>query len=225
MTVEVVVREAAVVDDPSLLDLLDEGERARAGRKRRPAPFVAAHAVARMLLGDLTGEDPAGLTFVRRCTSCGAQTHGKPSLVGDHPWRFSLSYTGGTVVVAAGRDHEVGVDVEEVAEADFADFDRVTLAPDESGHLAGLTGIDLLDGRARTWARKEAVLKATGHGLVVDPTEIVVTAPAEPPALVDWLSESEAPDRVAIADVMLESEAHRAAVAVIGTDAVVVQRG
>ncbi|GAB3114505.1 hypothetical protein GCM10027055_20660 [Janibacter alkaliphilus] len=224
MPVEVVVREAAVVEDPALLDVLDEAERARAARKRRPTPFVTAHAVSRRLLGDLVGADPRSLTFVRRCTTCGSESHGKPSLV-DSPWGFSLSYTGGLVVVAAALNHGVGVDVEELDEADFADFDRVTLAAPESAHLAGLTGEALLEARARTWARKESILKATGHGLVVDPTEVVVSAPGEAPALRDWLSESTPPAQLALADVPLDSPSHRAAVSVVGAAEVTVRRG
>lgn len=228
MSVQVVVREAAVVGDrslESLLDLLDDGERARAGKKRRPAPFVTAHAVARELLGELTGRDPRELAFVRRCTTCGADAHGKPSLVGDDPWCFSLSYTTDLVLVAATHGREIGVDIEELDEADFDDFERVTLAAPERPALATLTGAELLDARARIWARKEAILKATGHGLVVDPTEVVVTGPAEPPALVAWQATSAAPDQVALAEVTLRSADHRAAVAVIGADVLDIRAG
>lgn len=225
MPVRVVVREAEVVDDPRRRHLLDDAERDRADRKRRPAPFVTAHAIARELLGELTGSDPRSLRFERRCTTCGSRAHGKPSLVHEAPWRFSLSYTGDLAVAAVTRDHEIGVDIEGLDEAAFDDFDRVTLAETEGDHLAGLTGERLLDARARVWARKEAVLKATGHGLVVDPTEVVVSAPSDPPRLLDWLSVSDAPPEVAMADLPLESSAHRAAVAVIGADELLVEEG
>lgn len=226
MSVRVIVREAAVVGDASLdelLAVLDDAERARADKKRRPAPFITAHAVARQLLGDLTGRDPRSLSFVRRCTTCGADAHGKPSLVGDDPWRFSLSYTPELVVVAAVHGHEVGVDTEELDEADFDDFDRVTLAPEERAPFAALSGDQLLDARAQVWARKEAVLKATGHGLVVDPTEVLVTGPDGTPGLVDWRAQSAPPGQVAVADVTLASAHHRAAVAVIDAAGVTVE--
>lgn len=227
MPIRVVVREAQVPDqpDPTRLDLLDAGERGRAERKRRPTPFVTAHAVARELLGGLIGDDPRSLRFERWCTTCGSDAHGKPSLVHDEPWRFSLSYTGDLVVVAASREHDVGVDIEGLDEADFADFDRVTLAAAECGSLDGLTGEALLDARARVWARKEAVLKATGHGLVVDPTEVLVTPPSEPPRLLGWLSDADAPAAITMADLPLRSSAHRAAVAVVGGDEVAVEQG
>lgn len=227
MPVRVVVREAQVPGeaDPHQLDLLDGPERQRAERKRAPAPFVTAHAVARELLGGLTGEDPRSLRFERRCTTCGSDAHGKPSLVHDDPWRFSLSYTGDLVVVAASREHDVGVDIESLDEADFDDFDRVTLAEDEGGYLDGLAGEALLDARTRLWARKEAVLKATGHGLVVDPTEVVLTPPDQPARLLGWLSDADAPAAMAMADLPLRSAAHRAAVAVVGAAEVCLERG
>ena len=65
------------------------------------------------------------------------------------------------------------------------------------------------------WARKEAVLKATGHGLVVDPAEVLVSGPLNPPALVGWQAEEPRPAAITIADVELASEDHRAAVAVL----------
>jgi 4'-phosphopantetheinyl transferase len=43
------------------------------------------------------------------------------------------------------------------------------------------------------WTRKEAVLKATGHGLVVDPRKIVVAPPNQPPALTEWLADCPSP--------------------------------
>lgn len=213
MPTEVVVREAEVTSAPADLALLDDGERARAERKREAAPFVTGHALVRRLLGELLERDPAGLTFERRCTTCGSDLHGKPSLVDLPDWHFSLSYTASLAVVAVAEDVEVGVDTEDLTDADFEGFAEATLARDEVPGLDGLTGRDLLVARARVWARKEAVLKATGHGLVVDPSEVLVSGPLDPPALVAWRAEEPAPPAVALVDLDLRTESHRAAVA------------
>jgi len=68
------------------------------------------------------------------------------------------------------------------------------------------------------WARKESVLKASGHGLVVDPRQVIVTGPKEPPALVSWRGEHPLDGPVQLADVELGDPSHVAAVAVLAPD-------
>ena len=213
MSARVIVREAEVGDDPADLALLDAGERARAERKRAATPFVTGHALVRRTLGELLDRDPASLSFEKRCTTCRSELHGKPSLVDVAGWHFSLSYTSSLAVVAVAEGVEVGVDTEDLTDADFEGFADVTLARDETGAFDGLTGHDLLVARARVWARKEAVLKATGHGLVVDPSEVLVSGPLDPPTLVAWRAEEPAPPAVSLVDLSLEATSHRAAVA------------
>lgn len=215
MVVRVELAEAVIVDDPSFRALLDDTELARADRKRVPTPFIGAHALVRTVLGARLGVPPQDLRFRRLCPTCGSRQHGKPT-VSDHGGvAFSLSYTDSLAVVAVTDGVEVGVDVEHVSEADFGGFARVTLAPDEVDAFDDLHGPDLLRARAQVWSRKEAILKATGHGLVVDPTEVVVSPPAEEPRLVAWRASEAAPDVVALHDAPLGSVEHRAAVAVL----------
>lgn len=218
MPATVRVREAEVTDSSADLALLDEGERVRADRKREPAPFITGHALVRRALGEVLDQDPSGLSFHRRCTTCRSELHGKPSLVGIPDWHFSLSYTSRLAVVAIAEEVEVGVDTEDLTDADFEGFAGATLAEEEVAAFAELSGHDLLEARARVWARKEAVLKATGHGLVVDPAEVLVSGPLSPPALVDWRAEEPPPAAVSMADVPLMTESHRAAVVAL-TDA------
>ena len=44
--------------------------------------------------------------------------------------------------------------------------------------------------RATVWVRKEAILKATGHGLAIDPSRVEVTAPEDPARLVAWRADN-----------------------------------
>lgn len=215
MSVRVLVREAGVGRSPADRALLDAGEIARADRRRQPAPFVTGHALVRRVLGELVDRDPASLALERRCTTCGSHRHGKPVLADGEGWHFSLSYTPQIAVVAAAKGVEVGVDTEDLTDADFEGFADATLARDEVAGLEGLEGHELLDARARVWARKEAVLKATGHGLVVDPSEVLVSGPLEAPLLVDWRAAEPRPARISLADVRLGAASHRAAVAAL----------
>ncbi len=215
MPLTVVVREARVHESPADLALLDATERTRADRKREAAPFVTGHALVRRVLGEILERDPAELAFERRCTTCGSDQHGKPSPLEAPGWVFSLSYTAQLAVVAVTQGVDVGVDVEELDDTGFEGFAPATLAEQEVPAFTGLTGRELLEARARVWARKEAVLKATGHGLVVDPAEVLVSGPAEPPALVDWRAEEPRPPAATIVDLDLEAQDHRAAVAAL----------
>jgi 4'-phosphopantetheinyl transferase len=171
----------------------------------------------RRVLAERLGVDPTSLRFERHCPTCGSDQHGKPRIAGHLDLHMSLSYTDRLAVLALSKDGEVGVDVEDLTEADFDGFEAVTLAAEEVAGFEGYLGDELLAGRAQVWARKEAVLKATGDGLVVDPTEVVVTGPSQSAALVGWHSERAEPDPIALADVPLAQPDHRAAVALIAS--------
>lgn len=155
-------------------------------RPHRPPPggavtradrSLAVWWLASRLVQELTGiETPP--SPARRCRTCGGTGHGKPELpsalaAGLH---VSVSSAPGLLAVALSDEGPVGVDVESVGAVAAAPVADVLLHPREPapaapGHLA------------RTWVRKEAVLKATGHGLVVAPSELAVSGPDERPAL------------------------------------------
>lgn len=115
------------------------------------------------------------------CGRCGSHRHGKPYVL---PIRdvaapqVSLSRAEGVAIVAVTHAGPVGVDIERIDALSFPGFDPVALHPDER---AG----DIQD-RATTWVRKEALLKATGDGLMVDPRTIHLSDPGSPPRLIGW---------------------------------------
>jgi 4'-phosphopantetheinyl transferase len=125
-----------------------------------PAAGAGSDAMAR-LVAEFAGAAPREVRVVRACRSCGSDRHGKPQVVmpDDHPpHHVSLSRSDAHAVVAVTDAGPVGVDVE-------------ALTP----------GIDIV-----TWARMESIVKATGHGLMIDPGDVDVTPPDAPPALLRW---------------------------------------
>lgn len=145
--------------------LLSAEERTRADRyafARDRTRFVAGRAALRAVLGAYVGAPPQDLVFV-------LGPHGKPALPGGP--EFSYSGSQGCGLCAIGGARPLGVDVEELREIpDAAAIAESTFTPEERAAWRGAGG----DGRGaflRVWARKEAVLKALGVGLVgpVDP--------------------------------------------------------
>jgi 4'-phosphopantetheinyl transferase len=215
--IEVVWRKVST--DPALADLLDDHERERAARRGNPARYTTAHALLRAAVAERVGGTPRAVAFDRTCATCGSHRHGKPTVVGHPELSVSLSYAGELAVVALSRAGEVGVDVEVVDDSDFEGFNVVTLDPSEVPALEDLTGTELALARARVWSRKEAVLKASGHGLAVDPRQVVVSGPEEPAALLAWRGEHPLDRPAQLADVALgDDTGHVAAVALLASD-------
>jgi 4'-phosphopantetheinyl transferase len=136
---------------------------------------------------------------------CGQPGHGKPRVEEGGP-HFSISHAGDYVVVAVTDDGPMGVDVELITRGDDK-IDRRVRA--DSERSAG--GADLM----RRWVRKEAVLKATGHGLAVPMTRFAVSPPDAPACLLTWPDDSTLPDRLRLYDLPCP-RLYAAAVAVIG---------
>jgi 4'-phosphopantetheinyl transferase len=111
----------------------------------------------------------------------------------------SVSRAGEVSLVAVTDAGPVGVDVEGVGAARFTGFADVALHPDE----------DVTTDPTRAWVRKEALLKACGLGLAVDPRHLGLDGTA----LVAWESPLEGPGTVWLRDV--DVSGHIAAVAVL----------
>ena len=164
--------------------LLSGGERDAALRLRR-APdrldYAASHALFRLLAAWQLGLGPeaAAMLEVRRtCAGCGSTNHGKPGIDGAG---LSLSRSHGMVMAAAGpAGCALGVDIEKAPAAVFAGFDDFAVAPTEGNGPgsagftdAGFTESGFSDGdRIRLWVLKEALLKAAGLGLAIDPSAV-----------------------------------------------------
>ena len=168
------------------LQFLDppELERARAMTSVPRQDFLAARLAQRLLAAELLGVRAQDLTARYSCPRCGSGpgiTHGRPGYTLDEapaPLLLSLSRAAGWTLLAAmtepGPEQRLGVDVEDPQRLDFDGFDAVALTAAERQAVASLHGDDLLRGRARLWARKEAFLKMTGEGLSRAPETVDV---------------------------------------------------
>lgn len=106
---------------------------------------------SRALLAELL----PGATVSSRCAACGGD-HGRPRVEGTDAG-VSVSYAPGWAVVAVTWNHtRIGVDA---VPAGAAGLERIL--PHGGGDAIG-------------WARVEAVLKADGRGLAVDPARVEV---------------------------------------------------
>lgn len=98
----------------------------------------------------------------------GTEREGRPVVVHtDRPgWpRFSVSHAGAVAVIAVSRGPEVGVDVEDVRrDIDWQQVARAFFAPEELAAIARRARGDRRAAFFDCWVRKEAYVKALGHG-------------------------------------------------------------
>ncbi|MEV7805573.1 4'-phosphopantetheinyl transferase superfamily protein [Microbispora sp. NPDC088329] len=203
--------------------LLSPPERARLDGLRRGrdrARFVVGVALTRLVAGARLGTAPDRVAIDRTCPDC-PRPHGKPCLRGTGIG-LSVSHSAGKVVLAVADVPQVGVDVERVAlDRPIQAMAARVLARPELAQLRRL-GEDG-HGFTRYWTRKEALLKATGDGLRVAMRALTVSAPDEPPRLLDWVGRPELTSRFALRDLD-PGEGYAAALAVAGArDPVVVE--
>ncbi len=119
--------------------------------------------------------------LTRLCPSCGSDRHGRLLVAPSSelaPPSVSLSRSPDLSVAVVASGASVGVDVEEVASFARPGLCDVVLHRHERAQLPGEL--------ATTWVRKEALLKAAGCGLTMDPSSIRVSGPREPASVLSW---------------------------------------
>ncbi|HEY6223710.1 MAG TPA: 4'-phosphopantetheinyl transferase superfamily protein [Gemmatimonadales bacterium] len=147
------------------LEVLDVAERAayeRIGSAPARRDYLAAHVLARTILGDLLGADASRIRFR-------TMPGGRPELASPvvaPPLRFSLAHADGVALCAVTAGRTVGADVESDA----------NLGPDPEGVAATICSDAELEAlrqlpaveRARRflslWTEKEALVEALGIG-------------------------------------------------------------
>ncbi|SPE26046.1 4'-phosphopantetheinyl transferase [Candidatus Sulfopaludibacter sp. SbA3] len=136
------------------------GELARADRflsgvlRRR---YLRSHRAMRSILRSLTSSE---LIFA-------IGENGKPYLASVPEVKFNLSRSKGMAAVAAARGIEVGVDIERLRPlTDYMGIAERFLPPTAAAEFAAVFQPDPEREFFRRWTRTEAVLKATGEGLM-----------------------------------------------------------
>ncbi|WP_144674071.1 4'-phosphopantetheinyl transferase superfamily protein [Arthrobacter sp. U41] len=170
---------------------LDPAEQARAAGITAPVArrdFLAGRIALRAFAAGILGVRPGELTADYSCPDCGTGPeldHGRPGyrLHGAPAGLIlSLSRSRGWALLAAGRagaaretgtaGMTIGVDLEHSAGVMFPEFDDVALTAAERQLLVALPPEKAIPWRASAWARKEALLKAHGTGLRIDPASV-----------------------------------------------------
>lgn len=140
-------------------DVLSDGERARRTGlwdEGHRAQFTVAAALLRLVDAPLTARSAAQVVVDRSCPTC-SRHHGRPRLTGTG-LHVSITHSGATVAVAVSNAGEVGVDVQQVDDGPVQELSPLVLAESEVTHVAAARDFFTY------WARKEALVKATGDG-------------------------------------------------------------
>lgn len=124
--------------------------------------------------------------------------HGKPACAVTPRWHFNMSHSSHLGLFAVTEAMEIGVDIE--CARSLNDASRLAqriLSEEEKTQWQALDTADQERALLRYWTRKEAVLKALGWGLSVEPDRVCVGLEPLPRrvniAMPDTLSEGCAP--------------------------------
>jgi 4'-phosphopantetheinyl transferase len=149
----------------------EEARRARAFHfDRDRATYIAAHAMLRRVLRETPGgEEP---DFVR--SPLGRPELAPPRDGGPAPY-FNLTHTRGFAACAILYGAPIGVDAEDIRRPiDIAEMAARWFVPPERRLLEKLCEARRPEMFFRIWTLKEAIVKATGHGLRIEPQRFAV---------------------------------------------------
>lgn len=108
---------------------------------------------------------------------------GKPYLDDSNGHHVSLAHSEGVTLIAVSRGATVGVDVERRCDRGLRALPAHALTESERIALDRLPETARAEAFLTYWVRKEAILKADGAGLGIEPRRIQVSAPGEPAAV------------------------------------------
>ncbi|MEV0371716.1 4'-phosphopantetheinyl transferase superfamily protein [Streptomyces sp. NPDC050636] len=200
---------------PEDLALLSREERARYEQLRPAAGahYAGIHAGLRRLLAEYLDVAPADIRIgPARCPGCGAHDHGPPHILWPHTELvFSLSRSGPHWLVGVTLGpRRIGVDIETVRNIVVEEVAPAAFSPAELAVLYGESDVSARTAMFyRAWTRKEAVVKASGVGIVAGLRNVEVLGTASGPTRVHHQAHPESPAEWCVQDLFPESESSR----------------
>lgn len=167
------MRESTLLLEQSA-SVLSPDERQSVARMRVGGPaeeFTAGRGCLRRLLGAVLNLDPSEVVLEKGL-------HGKPFVrteVGFVAPSFNVAHSHGIILIGLSMVGEIGVDVEFVdRRIDLEGVARTAFHVDEVARVLRAMALEeRLDMFYRCWTRKEALAKADGRGLTLEPTTYV----------------------------------------------------
>lgn len=205
---------------PRLLALLDDAERERYGNYRREVDqlrFLTGRTLIRAVAAQWLGVEPEAVKLDSSCYDCG-KPHGKPKVVAAGAPEVSISHSGEKVALAIVDGPPVGVDVEEIRGADVVELARIAFSAAERTVFGRVPEPALRAAFFTYWARKEAVVKATGKGMSIAMSNFTLSAHDAPPAVLASQTPEIDPESVRMADLDA-GDGYRASLAVFSAEA------
>lgn len=151
--------------------VLDAAEQAQAGKLKNALlhkRYVEVHGRLRSVLATTLNQPPEKIRIKKT-------GHGKPYLA-DHPeLAFNLSHSADRLMIAVSRQCQMGVDIEICKQRiNLSGIVDKCFAEEEAVYWAKLPESQKNRAFYRFWTRKEAFVKATGHGIALGLNHCVI---------------------------------------------------
>jgi 4'-phosphopantetheinyl transferase len=189
----------------------DERIRARGFRSDQlQRSFIFRRGVLRVLLGGYLSIAPQEVSFFYG-------TQGKPHIDKEKLLEFNTSHSGDTAVFVLTSGYDIGVDIEQIRHlSDMDGLVQCFFCPEEISQFASIPHEQRERAFFYCWTRKEAYLKAVGHGLSTQLDSFCVTLhPTEPARLLHFNGDSRAVQSWTLQDLAFSSR-HAGAIAFRG---------
>ncbi len=155
-------------------DEIDRSSRFRAARDRNR--YIVRHGILRLLLSAYLRCEPADVEIR-------TDPKGKPHVIdraSEPAMQFNVSHSAGLAVLAFGRCAGIGVDIERINGFEsMREVAALNFTSTEVNELDSAPEADRIGTFFKLWTRKEAVLKASGEGLLIPASCVDVSSPVE----------------------------------------------
>ena len=145
----------------SLTSLLHEDEKEKAKTFKIPLlrdRYIAVRGLLRLVLADYLDIEPIELQFV-------TGEHGKPALI-YHQLYFNLSHSSDLLAIAVSDLQDIGIDIEQIKpRKGLHDIAKRCFSKLELYHWSQLQENQQKQLFYQLWTKKEAFVKALGHGI------------------------------------------------------------